>query len=347
MRALVIGGTLFIGRALVDRLLDRGDDVVIMHRGKGTPFGDRVDEIRCDRNDVDAVADALSGTAFDVVYDNVYDWQRGTTAEQVSAAVLAVTDGLRRYVFTSSVAVYGSGRDQDENDELVPADHPNPYNAHKAETERVLFGLHRDRGVPVTTLRPSFVYGPNNPFPREAFFWDRILADRPVIIPEDGTRPMQWVHAEDVAHAAVLAVDKDVAAGRAYNVAGEPVTQVEYVEALARAAGTKAHMVHVPRARILEAGGSLFETPLYFGAYLDLPPLTVRTARARSELGLDPRPLDEGLAETFAWYSGQERAAPDFEWEDRLLVGAGQNEPADGRDGHGAPSGVREQDLDP
>ena len=42
-RALVIGGTLFIGRALVDKLLERGDDVVIMHRGRGTPFGARVE----------------------------------------------------------------------------------------------------------------------------------------------------------------------------------------------------------------------------------------------------------------------------------------------------------------
>src|ERR671925_88529 len=97
-RALVIGGTLFIGRALVDELLERGDEVVIMHRGKGTPFDDRVGEIRCDRNDVAAVRKALSSSRFDVVYDNVYDWERGTTADQVSAAAIAAGDGLRRYV---------------------------------------------------------------------------------------------------------------------------------------------------------------------------------------------------------------------------------------------------------
>src|SRR6187200_3418204 len=102
-RALVIGGTLFIGRALVEQLLARGDDVVIMHRGKGHPFGPRVSEIQCDRNDIAAVRRALTGTQFDVVYDNVYDWQHGTSAEQVTAAVTAVADSVRRYVFTSSV----------------------------------------------------------------------------------------------------------------------------------------------------------------------------------------------------------------------------------------------------
>src|ERR671932_788454 len=76
-RALVIGGTLFIGRTLVEQLLERGDDVVVMHRGKGTPFGSRVGEIRCDRNDSAAVRAALSDASVDVVYDNVYDWERG------------------------------------------------------------------------------------------------------------------------------------------------------------------------------------------------------------------------------------------------------------------------------
>ena len=82
-RTLVIGGTLFIGRALVDQLLARGDDVVIMHRGKGTPFDDRVEEIQCDRNDITAVRAALQGSRFDIAFDNVYDWERGTSADQV------------------------------------------------------------------------------------------------------------------------------------------------------------------------------------------------------------------------------------------------------------------------
>ena len=150
-RALVIGGTLFIGRALVEQLLERGDDVVIMHRGRGTPFGPRVDEIPCDRNDIAAVRAALDGTRFDVVYDNVFDWQRGTTATQVSAAATAVK-GLSRYVFTSSVAVYHPGGEYSEDVELVPSDYPNSYGAQKADSERALFALHREQGLPVARV---------------------------------------------------------------------------------------------------------------------------------------------------------------------------------------------------
>jgi len=321
-RALVIGGTLFIGRALVEQLLARGDEVVIMHRGTGTPFGSRVGELQCDRNDTDAVRTVLKDSRFDVVFDNVYDWQRGTSADQVAAAAMAVASGgLRRYVFTSSVAAYDGAGESDESGPLVAADHPNAYAAQKAESERVLFGLNRDKGIPVATLRPAFIYGPHNPFDREAFFWDRMLAGRPIIVPGDGSRGMQWVHVQDVARAAVRAADGHRAIGRAFNLAGyPPITQVEYLQLLANVAGRHADIVRVPREQIQQLGGQLFAPPFYFGVYLDVPLTVARNDRARSELGLDLIPLEEGLRETYRWYQQQQRPQPDFSWEDRLLT---------------------------
>jgi len=321
-RALVIGGTLFIGRALVEQLLARGDDVVVMHRGTATPFGSRVGQIQCDRNDVAAVRTALKDATFDVVYDNVYDWQRGTSADQVTAAAIAAASGgLQRYVFTSSVAAYDGTGGGDENGPLVAADHPNVYAAQKAESERALFALHRDDGIPVTTLRPTFIYGPHNPFDREAFFWDRIRAGRPIVVPSDGSRLMQWVHVRDVARAAVCAAEEHRAIGRAFNLANyPPITQIEYVQLLATVAGRHADLVHIPREQIERLGGQLFAEPYYFGVYLDVPLTTARSDRARSELGLDLTPLEDGLRETWRWYQEQQRPKPDFSWEDRLLT---------------------------
>jgi len=320
-RVLVIGGNLFIGRALVEQLLARGDEVVIMHRGKGTPFTSRVGEIPCDRNDAAAVRAALEGRRFDLVFDNVYDWQRGTTAEQVCAAATAsASDSLRRYVFMSSIAAYGAGGEFDESAPLVPPDYPNPYSVQKAESERALFALHQRDGFPVSTLRPAFIYGPHNPFDREAFFWDRLVAGRPIIVPEDGLGTLQWVHVRDVARAAVLAGDEGRAIGRAYNLAGPPITQMDYVQLLADIAGRRANLVFIPREQIQRHGGELFAPPLYFGVYLDIPSITVRVDRARTELGLDLTPLDEGLRDTYRWYQQQERPRPDFSWEDGVLA---------------------------
>lgn len=323
-RVLVIGGTLFIGRTLVEQLLDRGDDVVVMHRGATTPFGDRVGEIRCDRNDIAGVRAALANARFDLVVDNVYDWARGTTAEQVAAAATAAAgQGLGRYIFMSSVAVYEPGGEYDERAPLLPPGHANQYGAQKAESERALFALHERDGVPVTTLRPAFVYGPYNPFDREAFFWDRIVAGRPVIVPDDGSRTMQWVMAGDVVRAALLAATTEGAAGHAYNLASyPPITQDDFVRLLATAAGRTVQLVHVPRERIEQAGGQLMAPPLYFGAYLDLPPISVRSDRVREELGLELTPLEEGLRQTYRWYAGQARPRPDFSLDDQLLAAA-------------------------
>ncbi len=319
-RVLVIGGSLLIGRALVAQLLERGDEVVIMHRGAQTPFGSRVSEIHCDRNNIAAVKSALAGQHFDYVFDNVFDWKSGTTPAQVNAAALGVASGLKRYVFTSSVAVYPPGGEYAEDAALVPSDYPNPYGALKAESERMLFALHRDHDFPVATIRPAFIYGPYNVFDREAFFWDRIVAGRPVIVPDDGLRTMQWVFSRDVARAAILAAETDVANGHAYNLANPPVTQIAFVQMLARAAGKDATFAPVSRERIAQLGGNAMVPPYYFGAYLDVPPITVSSERARADLGLELTPMEEGLKETFAWYSEQGRPTPDFSWEDSALA---------------------------
>src|SRR6185503_20886459 len=182
----------------------------------------------------------------------------------------------------------------------VPSDSPNTYGADKAETERALFALGRERGLPVATLRPAFVYGPHNAIEREAFFWDRLLAGRPIIIPGDGLATMQWVWSRDVARAAILASETDVAVGHAYNLGNyPPITQIEFVRLLARVAGTASDLVHVPRERIQELGGGLLAPPFYFSVYLDVPPITVLGDRVRRELRLELTALEDGLRETF------------------------------------------------
>ena len=328
-RALVIGGTLFIGRALVRRLLDRGDRVTILHRGKSNPFAGETDEIHCDRNDAEAVRSALAGRRFDVVYDNVYDWLRGTTAEQVRAAAEACGDGLARYVFTSSVAAYQPGENLAEDAPLAPADHPDAYARNKAESERMLFRLHREFGFPAVTLRPPYIYGPENPFYREAFFWDRLLRGRPIIVPGDGSRRMQFVLADDLARAAIVAAAAGAAAGRAYNIAiPEAITQEQLVDALARACGRTPKKRFIPRSLIEEAGGQIFDPPYYFGQYFDMPPITQDTTRARRELGFEATPFEDGLAGTFEAYGKERRPEPDFGWEDRLLASLGTSSQA-------------------
>ena len=295
-----------------------------MHRSPTTPFGDQVAEVYADRNDPEAVAQAVSGHTFDWVFDNVYDWARGTTGEQVRGTLEALGPELDRYVYTSSVAVYPEGGPWDEHSELVPGTVPNVYAAQKADGERAVFAFAAETGLAVSTVRPAFVYGPDNPFDREAFFWDRMLAGRPILIPDDGEGAMQWVHADDIARASVAAASMDAAVGEAFNLAGPSISQRDFVRVLAEAAGVEAELVPVPRETLVAAGGQLMESPLYFGAYLDVPPITVTGDQVRDRLGVELISLRDGMTDTFTWYRDQDRPALDTAWEDAVLKSVGR-----------------------
>ena len=324
-RVLVIGGTLFIGRALVRRLLDRGDDVTILHRSRRNPFRHETREIRCDRNDVRALSRVLRD-GYDIVFDNVYDWGAGTTGKQVGRAAACV-QSKTRYVFMSSCAAYGSGLERNEQSPLAGPDHPDAYCRNKADSERALFALQASGQVEATTLRPPFVYGPHNPFYREQFFWDRLIAGRPILVPGDGARLMHLVHVWDLADCAIRAADSTESPGRAYNVAHlEAVRQDDLILALASAAGIEADLRYVPREVIAHLGGGVFDPPYYFGQYFDLPAITLKIDRARRELGFEPRSLGAGLRGTWQWFQSANRQAEtsqDFSLEDAVLKASG------------------------
>jgi nucleoside-diphosphate-sugar epimerase len=315
---------------LVEDLVKGGHDVSILHRKPKHDFGRRVENIMADRNDADAVKEALSTRRFEVVFDNAYDWERGTTAAQVEVCVRAAGDRISRYLFMSSVAAYGDGLNHKESDPLAPDYHVEPYVRHKATTERLLFRMHSQSGLPVVTFRPPFVYGPNNPFYREQFFWDRLRAGRPVVIPGDGHRLMQFAYVHDVVQAMVRAMVEPRAVGEAFNIGDtKPLTQVEVVEKLAKASNTEANLARVPRDVIQQTGGNVMEEPYYFGEYFDLPPITMNIGKVTRVLKMKLTPFDVGLKETYRWYTRNHKArTAGFEFDDKLLALAKTGSPA-------------------
>ena len=322
MKVLVIGGTLYIGRLLVDELVKGGHDVAVLHRKPKHDLGRRVENLMADRNDVDSLREALSGRRFEVIFDNAYDWQRGTTASQVEATVRACGDRITRYVFMSSVAAYGDGLNHKESDPLAPDYHVDPYVRHKATTERLLFRMHAHSGFPVVTFRPPYIYGGNNPFYREQFFWDRLRAGRPIIIPGDGYRLMQFAYITDLVQAMVRAMVEPKAVGEAFNIGDpKPVAQAELVEKLAKAANVEATLVRVPRDIIAQAGGNAMEEPYYFGEYFDLPPITEYIGKVTRVLKMKLTPFDVGLKETYRWYTRNHKPrTAGFEFDDKVLA---------------------------
>ncbi len=324
MRTLVIGGTEFIGRHTVEELLRRDHDVTIFHRGQSpNPFGDQVRELFGDRMRGRDVRKALSGETFDAVIDLVYVWGPGTGPAQVAAVLDAAGTALERYVFLSSCGVYDPRGPLPAHEDSVRGPALGQYSADKIATEDFLLEVQREGRANVSIVRPPHVYGPFNNVPRESWFWDRIVAGRPVIIPDEGSVLTQLAAVWDVAWALAEAMENPEARGEVFNIAdAEPVTLSALVDLLAAAAGRNVEKVPVPRDRIHELGGRAFAPPLYFAVSLDFETdLAVDVSKAARMLGFQPTDPLKGLRRTFDWYMKGDRARePKFSF-DRVLLG--------------------------
>ena len=328
MKILIIGGTTFIGKLLVTELVKSGHAVSILHRKSRHPFSKKVKNLVADRNEIETVRKAVGKTRFDAVFDIAYDWAHGTSASQIEATALLFDGHVSRYIYMSSVAAYGDGLNHHEGDALAPDDHPDAYVRNKAMSERSLFRLHQRTGFPIVTLRPPYVYGPGNPFYREAFFWDRFRAGRKIILPSDGHRLMQFVYVSDLVKLAIRVLESRNAIGHAFNAANaRALTQHEVVLEFSRAASAKEpELVSIPRDRILQAGGSPFGPKLYFGYYFDLPAITQVITKAQRMLAYHPTDFPIGLKETYkAYLKHRDFPKPDFSFEDELLARFGKD----------------------
>lgn len=322
VRVLVVGGTAFIGRHTVEELLRRNHEVTIFHRGTTpNPFKERVEEVLGDRRDPKAVAGALSGRRFQVVVDLVYVWGPGTGPPEVSSVLGAVGDGLERYVFLSTCGVYAPGSGPfHEDSPRGPL--MGKYSADKIATEDYLFEAHREGRFDVSIVRPPHVYGPYNNVPRESWFWDRIVANRPVIVPDEGKTVTHLAAVWDVAWALGECVDNPAAQGEAFNIAHvEPINEAALVDLLAEAAKREVEKAFVPRSRIYDLGGSAFAPPFYFAVALDAETdLAVDVSKAMRVLGFQPTGPLAGFRRTFEWYMKADRGrTPKFSFDKRLL----------------------------
>ena len=133
---------------------------------------------------------------------------------------------------------------------------------------------------------------------------------------------MPWVFVDDVAEACVRALEVPEAVGQAFNLGHVETDDAADVRRGAGAGGgRRATASSRSRARaIAAAGGQLAGERLYFGEFLDLPPLRSVVEKAPRMLGVTPTPLEDALAATFAWYQTQPRRPQDYAFEDRLIA---------------------------
>ncbi len=306
MDILVMGGTRFVGKPLVAQLQASGHRLTLFTRGRqAVPAG--LEHLVGDRTDPAALAQ-LQGRRFDVIVDS-----SGRSLEDSSAVIACTGAPSHRFVYVSSAGVYADSELWPLH-ENSPTD-PQSRHAGKLHTEAWL----RQQGIPFTSFRPTYIYGPGNYNPVESWFFDRIVHGRPVPLPGDGSTITQLGHVEDLAAAMARCIEVDAATNRIYNCTGlQGISFRGLVAAAARACGRDPAAVEI---RSFDPAGLDKKARKAFP--LRLAHFLTDTSRVRRELALQPRfdNLETGLADSYANdYAQQPPTNPDFSSDDALLA---------------------------
>ena len=247
MKVLVTGGSGFIGSHVVDRLIAHGHEPRIYDLVE-SPYHLRgeVEQVAGDLGDDDAIRAALAGCDAVVHLAAVSDVNQvllypgraesvngGGTRSVLEAARL---EGVSRFVYASTIWVYGDSNGHGPLDEDEPLNLPGHlYTATKLAGEMYCSSYGALYGMDTTIARFGIPYGPRaRPATVLAAFVARALADEPITIAGDGTQSRRFVYVEDLAEGVVATLDP-VAVGRVYNLVGEESTTVrEIAEAVVR-----------------------------------------------------------------------------------------------------------------
>ena len=301
-RVAVLGGSRFIGHAVVEALLEKGCRVTTVNRGVSpVSYSGPVAHVIADREDPACYAGALANIDADCVVD-VTAYHAG----QTRVVLNAFRGRLNRLVHISTLSVYRRPLPCPVREDAPIETNPfNAYGFQKAECERLLFSEPPAR-LPWTILRLPAVFGPADPSSREAYLYRQILHGKPIVVPP---RPYQCqnLFVADAARAVCALIESARATGRVYNAGGLPFTLEEYVELLARLAVRRPQMMRATGQVLEQSGADPQKIPFFFEGDLVLD-----TRRISNEIGFEPAwNMKKALAVTLkgiSCFQGQENS---------------------------------------
>jgi 2'-hydroxyisoflavone reductase len=316
VRLLVLGGTTFLGRAVVECALGRGHAVTLFNRGQTNP--DLFLEAERLRGDRGGDLRALGGREWEAVVDT-----SGYVPGVVRRSVELLADAVGHYVFISSVSVYadfsGSLHEEDSLAALDPAhsaeelreDYAN-YGPLKALCEEAVAEVFPDRH---TNVRAGLLVGPHDPTGRFTYWPHRVARGGDVLAPAPPDRTVQFIDVRDLGAWIVDLCER--ATGGTFNATHPGVRWEELIETCRRVAGSAARATWVPDSFLVEQGvGEWMELPLWIAdqQWRGLHRADVSRALAS---GLTFRALDETVrgALELADPTGDAGLSPDREAE--------------------------------
>lgn len=241
-KILILGGSVFVGRAITKKLIEEGNKVYVLNRGTHpTPSG--AIQITADRNIGKEVTDALGDLEFDAVIDGSAYY-----AEQTKITVDNLINRTGHYIHISSAAVYCNTRQYPvkENHSRGTCKDWGDYSTQKFLCEEELFKSWRERAFPITIFRPFYLYGPGNNLDRESYVFKRLLTKTPIIVPGMGMPIVQLGYIDDLVDVISGVIHNTKSFGQAYNISGESgITLKGWVETCAEAVGITGEIICV------------------------------------------------------------------------------------------------------
>ena len=327
-RVLVTGATGLLGSHLAERLRSRGNRVrALVRSGSRTDFleslgveifrGDLTDPAACDLATAD-VAQVYHCAAKVGDWGSWPEFQSGCMNATRVLAESAGRAGVDRFLHISSTSAYGHPKDRDR-----PVDETEPlgqniwlmdyYTRSKVDCEQILWDLARAGRLPLTVIRPSWLFGERDRTTVPRFL--REFGRKGVLILGQGDNPLSAVYAGVVADAAILASNDPGSRGEAYNITSQgQITQQEFLDMFADALELPRETRHIPY-RVAYAGGFLMEMQgrilrqsrpprvTRYGAWLLGRYLSYSTEKARTRLGWQPSiGYRESIERTIRWF---------------------------------------------
>ena len=310
MRLLVLGGTIFLGRHLVEAALARGDRVTIFNRGRHNP--DLFPEVERLRGDREGDLAALAGRDWDAVVDT-----SGYFPRVVRASAELLADRVGHYTFVSSGSVYAdhSRPGIDESSQTIELsagapeelESPEAYGGFKALCERAVADALPGRSL---SVRAGIIVGPHDPTNRFTYWVSRLARGGDVLAPEPRDQSVQVLDVRDLVEWILRMADARRAG--VYNAVGPGMTLEDTLGRIGAGVGTSARLVWADERFLVESGVEAFQDlPLWLAPNADPASasfLAVDGSKAAAA-GLSSRPLDETARDTLAW--AREAGAPE------------------------------------
>jgi nucleoside-diphosphate-sugar epimerase len=323
MKTLVTGGTGFIGSHLIERLRERGDEVLCIARE--TMYADILHSL----NVPIILGDLNNGIPWEkvlhdieVVYHvagvtrskNTRDYYEGNTlaTRRLLQQCLWHAGSLRRFVYVSSLTATGPSCEGKPVDETTPYHPVSHYGRSKMLAELEVLRL--AGRIPVTIVRPSSVYGPRD---RDWCEYIRLILRRLQLLIGMREKYMSLIHSDDLVDGIIRAAEHPRGVGATYFLASEQVYSVRQIgESICHALRVRPLRIHLPHCLVYLIGaagemvGKLSRQEVFFNIQKVResvqPAWVCSVQKARREIGFRQRVgLDAGMGHICAWYRDQ------------------------------------------